>query len=264
MQSHYETLLLEYLTPQILQVSLNRLERHNAINSQMMKDLSNFWAHVAQDNKEVRCIILTGNGDKAFCAGADLKERMGLDLKTWREHRAFLEQAMLAMSNCAIPIIAAVNGVAFGGGLELVLAADFAYASEAASFAQSEVKLGLMPGAMGTQNLPRACGLRRAKELALTGDAFSAQEAYEWGIVNQVCPAKQLAGQVFSVAEKIAHNAPLAVQATKQAINTSHYSDITSGFAAELEAYNTLLNTADREEGIRAFNEKRVPQFKGK
>src|SRR5262249_12895850 len=145
--------------------------------------------------------ILTGSGQKAFCAGADLKERQQIDLVTWRQQHNVFQQAMLAMLDCSIPIIAAVNGVAFGGGLELTLAADFAYAATTATFAQSETKLGIMPGAMGTQNLPSACGLRRAKELCFTGQAFSAQQACEWGIINQLVEPDDLLPKVMSVAQ---------------------------------------------------------------
>lgn len=244
----------------ILLVTFDRPEVRNAINTAMISELRDLWQRIYQHPKSLRCIILTGNG-KAFCAGADLKERDRMNMAELKAQRAVFEQAMLAMVDCPIPIIAAVNGSAFGGGLELLLASDFAYATTDATFSQSEVRVGLMPGAMGTQNLPRACGIKRAKELTFTGDVFSAQEAFEWGIVNKLSSPENLLNDVLATAKKIAENAPLAVRQAKKALNVSQHLDIKSGFAFELEAYNRVLASKDREEGIRAFNEKRKPVF---
>lgn len=255
------TLKLEKISPHILLVTLNRPEVLNAFNSVMMRELWQLWSGLIADPEDTRCIILTGSGEKAFCAGADLKERQGLELKIWRLQHIALQQAMLAMLDCPVPIIAAVNGVAFGGGLELTLASDFAYAATHARFAQSETKLGIMPGAMGTQNLPRACGLRRAKELTFTAEVFSAEDALQWGIVNKLCEPEQLMPAVCAAAEKIAANAPLAIRQAKKALNISQQSDLKSGYLYEIEAYNFLLTTKDRIEGIGAFNEKRKPIF---
>lgn len=259
----YKTLRLLQNDPHILIVTLNRPQRFNAINSEMMLDLRDLWQSLFVDSGSLRCLILTG-ADPAFCAGADLKERHALPLHEWQAHRAIFTQAMLAMIDCPVPVIAAVNGAAFGGGLELILACDFAYAAKTATFAQSEVKIGLIPGAMGTQHLPRACGLRRAKELALTGATFTAEEAQGWGVINKVCSSDQLAEEVVSVAKIICENAPCAIRQVKKCLNLSQQVDLKSGFNFELEAYNHLLPTADREEGIRAFNEKRKPLFTGK
>lgn len=257
----FETLTLEYPQSDILQVNLNRPEVMNAINSVMMQELWQLWSTLYSNYRGIRCVILTGSGSKAFCAGADLKERYHLDLKTWRQQHAVFQQAMLAMIDCPVPIIAAVNGAAFGGGLELTLASDFAYAATSVVFVQSETKLGIMPGAMGTQNLPRACGIRRAKELCFSASSFTAQEAYDWGIVNQLFPPEALLPATIKTAQKIAENAPVAVREAKKAMNMSQHLDIKSGFFYELEAYNYLLTTKDREEGISAFNEKRQPKF---
>ena len=193
MNNKYKTLETSLVQEGALLVTINRTEVRNALNSEMMRDFRDLWQDMYVDSQGVRCIILTGKGDKAFCAGADLKERNNLDLATWQKHHATLEQAMLGMINCPIPIIAAVNGVAFGGGLELLLASDFAYSCDTATFAFPETKIGIMPGAMGTQNLPRACGLRRAKEICLTGAPFSAQDALEWEHYQQkICSADRL------------------------------------------------------------------------
>jgi enoyl-CoA hydratase len=257
----YNTITLEHINEFILQITLNRPEAMNAINSEMMQELQHFWEGMKKKSV-IRCIILTGNG-KAFCAGADLKERKNLDVTTWRKQRNALENAMLAMIDCPCPVIAAVNGAAFGGGLELILAADFAYAVDNAVFAQSETKWGLIPGAMGTQNLPRACGSRRAKELCFTAESFNAEEALHWNIVNKLSRPENLLSDVINVAQKIAANAPLAVRYAKQAINTADHTDIKTGFAFEVKVYNQVLPSKDREEGIKAFNEKRAAEFTG-
>jgi enoyl-CoA hydratase len=264
MDTEFKTLQIDRPHDIILQVTLNRPEVRNAINIDMMHELFRLWHELDDSQEGYRCIILTGAGDKAFCAGADLKARSKLSLDEWRKQHAVLQQAMLAMSICPIPIIAAVNGAAFGGGLELTLASDFAYAADTAVFSQSEVKVGLMPGAMGTQNLPRACGIRRAKELTFTAESFTAQQAYERGIVNKICKPAQLLEEVLVTAVKIAENAPLAIRQAKRALNVSHHLDIQSGYEYEVEAYNRILPTADREEGIRAFNEKRKAEFVGR
>lgn len=263
MKSKFKTLTLETLNQHILLVTLNRPEVRNAINLEMMQDLLLLWSEMTKNHEALRCVILTGTGDKAFCAGADLKARRNMTIEIWKEQHLTLQNAMRAMIDFPIPIIAAVNGAAFGGGLELVLASDFAYAVDTATFAQSEVKIGLMPGALGTQNLPRAVGIRRAKELTFTGETFSAQQAFEWGIINKVCAHEDLMYEVLKTAEKISANAPLAVRQAKQALNASQDLDIHTGYSYEIEAYNQVLPTQDRVEGIKAFNEKRKPDFKG-
>lgn len=260
--SNYATLIVDRPFPSILQISLNRPAARNAINALMMQELLAIWEALSKD-QQTRCVILTGIGT-AFCAGADLKERQHISIETWQTQRQYLEKAMLVMVSCPMPIIAAVNGAAFGGGLELLLACDFAYAAHTATFAQSEVKMGLMPGAMGTQNLPRAAGLARAKELTFTAATFSAEQALMWGIINKMVEPDALLSQVYAVAETIADNAPLAIRQAKQALNVARHTDLKTGFKHEVDLYQPLLSTQDREEGIRAFNEKRKPQFQGK
>lgn len=255
------TLQLTSPATHILKITLNRPEVLNAINSIMMSELKQLWTELKHNHHDIRCIILTGTGDRAFCAGADLKERKNLDLASWKKQHIPLEQAMLAMHETPIPIIAAVNGAAFGGGLELALNSDFIYASSETRFAQSEVKLGIMPGAMGTQQLSRAVGLARAKELSFSGEAFTAEQAFQWGLVNQIFPKEQLQAQALAKAEQIANNAPMAVRQVKKAIQVSSHLDIKSGYEFELAAYYQLLPTQDRIEGIAAFNEKRKPKF---
>jgi enoyl-CoA hydratase/carnithine racemase len=164
---------------------------------------------------------------------------------------------------CPVPIIAAVNGAAYGGGCELAAMADFAYAARHARFAQTEVKLGIIPGAGGTQNLARAVGERRAKELILSGRVFSAEEALEWGLVNAVFEAETLLAETQATAEQIAANGPIAVRQAKQAITRGLQMSVADGLAFEIEAYNRTVPTKDRLEGVAAFNEKRVPKFNG-
>ena len=229
-----------------------------------MQNLRDLWRELSDRETDMRCVVLTGDGERAFCAGADLKERLGIDSDTWRNHHTLLEQAMFAMLECPVPIISAVNGAAFGGGLELVLASDFAYASTFATFSFPETALGIIPGAMGTQHLPDACGIRRAKELCFTGSVFTAGEALQWGIVNKVFPTSALLGETLSTAKAIARNAPLAIREAKKVINAAGQFDIRDGYTTELEAYNRLVATEDRYEGIRAFNEKRRPKFNGR
>lgn len=261
MLSSFTTLKLDESSQEVLCLTLNRPDVLNAINSVMMEELFRFWGEVSA--LSYRCIVITGQGDSAFCAGADLKERYQLSETLWREQHAVLQQAILAMNACTIPIVAAVNGVAFGGGLELALSADFIYAANTARFAMPEVKLGLMPGAMGTVHLPRACGLRRAKELALTGKPFSAEEAFAWGIVNQLCSSQEVLDAALGVAHDIALNAPLSIEQVKSSMNSVVLAELEADYCHEVSCYNKVLGSSDRVEGVSAFNEKRTPIFKG-
>ena len=262
MNQEFSTLSIHKHSACVWQVSLNRPEVCNAINSVMMKELLVLWTQL-NEQPDLRAVVLTGEGEKAFCAGADLKERLDLDVITWQAQHAVLQDAMRAMMACQFPIIGAINGAAFGGGLELTMACDFAYAADNAIFSQSEVKLGIMPGAMGTQNLPRAVGTRKAKELTMTGERFSAAQALEWGLLNRVTSRDDLLPQAIATAESIAENAPIAVRQAKKAINFATSANLMEGYGIEVSCYNSLLATQDRKEGIRAFNEKRKPTFIG-
>jgi enoyl-CoA hydratase len=263
LRTDFETLLVTRPEEHLAVVTLNRPERSNAINTQMGCDLRDFFGGLYVNAEGIRCIVLTGAGDKAFCAGGDLKQRNEMTDQAWREQHAVFEQHVRAIMDCPIPMLAAVNGAAYGGGLELALTTDFIYAARSARFALTETSLGILPGAAGTQNLPRACGVRRAREIILTAQAFTAQEAFDWGIVNKLCEAEALIGDALSTARRIAANAPLAVRQAKKALSAATDLDLKSGYAFEIEAYNQLIPTRDRLEGIRAFNEKRPPVFKG-
>ena len=244
-------------------VRLNRPEASNALNTQMGFDLVAFFEEAALNPGDVRCLILTGAGDKAFCAGGDLKQRDGMTNAAWlHQHRVF-ERMTRAIIGCPIPVIAAVNGAAYGGGCEIAAACDFIYASETARFAQTETSLGIMPGGGGTQTLARAVGERRAKDLILSGKPFSAAEAADWGLVNAVFPAGDLIPAVLAIAQRIAANAPLAVRAAKSSVHRGLQMGLADGLAVEIDIYNALVPTTDRLEGVRAFNEKRPPRFTG-
>ncbi len=261
----YATLKLSEPAPHIVEVTLNRPDARNALNTTMMEELRTVFAAWYVEQADTRCVIITGSGDKAFCAGADLKERNGMTDETWRRQHAIVEQMARAVVDCPIPIIAAVNGAAFAGGCEIALATDFIYASANARFAQTEVALGIIPGAMGTQNLPRAIGLRRAKEAILSATPFTAEEAHAWGLVNKLFPTVEtLRAGALEAARRIAANAPVAARQAKASISKSADLDRANGYAYEIEAYNRTVGTEDRREGILAFNEKRKPDFKGR
>jgi len=260
----YATLAVEARGEQLLRVQLNRPEVLNALNTQMGADLLDLWMRVTAEPGNLRCIVLTGAGERAFCAGGDLKERDGMTQAQWQAQHELFERAFVALVECPVPVIAAVNGHAFGGGLEIALCCDFIYAVPGARFAQSEVRLGIMPGGMGTQNLPRAVGERRAKELILSARQFSAAEGLEWGLVNRICEPAQLIEEALATAQAIAENAPLAVRQAKKSVHYGLQMDLATGYRFEIEAYNRLVDTDDRREGVKAFNEKRKPEFKGK
>ena len=250
--------------PGVLLLTLNRPEVANALNTQMGRDLHSLFLGLILDPGELRCVVVTGAGEKAFCAGGDLKERNGMSDETWRRQHAIFEQAFYAVMDCPVPVIAAVNGSAFGGGCELALACDFVFAAEHARFGLPETSLGIIPGAGGTQTLARAVGVRRAKELILSATPFSAQDALEWGLANRVVRDDALLPAALDCAGRIAANAPIAVRQAKRAIGVGIETDLKTGLAIEIEAYNRTATTEDRREGVAAFNEKRRPNFVGR
>ncbi|MDB5924160.1 MAG: Enoyl-CoA hydratase [Betaproteobacteria bacterium] len=264
MNEHMTTLRCETSPEGILTITLDRPDTRNAINTQMGRELREIFAPLVFEAKDVRCIIVTGSGDKAFCSGGDLKERNGMSDADWRSQHALFEEAGYAIMNCSAPVIAAVNGGAFGGGCELALACDFIYAATSARFALTETSLGIIPGLGGTQNLPRAVGERRAKELIMSARLFSAQEALEWGMVNQLCEDAQLMSMTLEAARRICANGPVAVRQAKKAIHYGLNADLRTGLAFEIESYNRTVVTEDRLEGVKAFVEKRKPRFAGK
>lgn len=260
----FETLLVERPAEQVLLVTLNRPESLNALNTQMGRDLVQFFEDVALDPAAGRCIVLTGTGTRAFCSGGDLKERRGMTDDAWTRQHLIFERMARAIVNCPIPVLGAVNGAAFGGGCEIALACDFLYAAATARFALPEVGLGIMPGSGGTQHLPRAVGERRAKELILSGRPFTAAEAQEWGLVNRVIAPESLRAEALATATAMAAHAPLSLVQAKRSIHHGLQMSLADGLAFEIEAYNRLVPTEDRREGVLAFNEKRKPRFQGR
>ncbi|MCX7272031.1 MAG: enoyl-CoA hydratase-related protein [Burkholderiales bacterium] len=260
----YQTLLTEQVGEHVLVVTLNRPQVRNALNTQMWHELLDLWTRLGAEPGEVRCVVLTGAGEQAFCAGGDLKERDGMTAAVWRHQHALIEREYRAMLDFPLPVLAAVNGHAFAGGFEIMLACDFAYAVPGARFALTEVTLGIMPGAGGTQLLPRAVGERRAREILLTGKPFSAAQAFEWGALNALCEPAELLPRVLEVAQTIAGNAPLSVRQAKKSVRFGMQMELQTALRFEAEAYDHLVDTDDRLEGVRAFNEKRKPRFLGR
>jgi len=256
-----QTILLTEPMPRVAVVAFNRPEVANALSTLMGEELLLAWTELAA-REDLRCVVLTGEG-RHFQAGADLKERNGMTDEAWAaQHRVF-EAMVRAQLSVPVPIIAAVNGAAMGGGCEMTLACDFAYASETARFGLPEVGLGIMPGLGGTQLLRRCAGERRAIELLTTGRPFTAAQALEYGVVNGVTAPEALMETVMAVAAEIAAKAPLSVRALKHVVHEGHSLDLAAAMEMELSAYNRLFKTADRREGVASFNEKRTPTFKG-
>lgn len=262
--SAYETIRLDRVGPHVLHVQLHRPEVGNAIDTQMGRDLLDLWTRLTEDAGGVRCIVLSGAGDKIFCAGGDLKQRDGMSEAQWRAQHEIFERMFWTLADLPVPVIAAVNGHAYAGGLELALHCDFIYASSAARLALTEVKLGIIPGGGGTQNLPRAIGDRRAKEILMTGAPFTARQAFEWGLANRVLEPADVVPAALETAATIAANAPLAVRQIKKSVRYGGQMELRTAYRFEIEAYNHLIDTQDRLEGVRAFNEKRKPDFQGR
>ena len=264
MRDSYETILIERLQADVLLVTLNRPAVANAMNTQMGHDLLEVFETLIADPDQFWAVVLTGAGDRAFCAGGDLKERHGMTDAAWQAQHHVFERKTRALIECPMPVIAAVNGAAFGGGCEMALACDFIYASRRARFALPEVTLGIMPGAGGTQTLPRAVGERRAKELLLSGKAWSGEDALRWGMVNRLCEPASLVDEAVETAKTIAANAPISIRQAKRSIHHGLSLSLADGMLFEIEAYNRMVPTEDRREGVAAFREKRKPRFKGR
>lgn len=256
-----ETIKITEPAPGVVVVAFNRPEVANALSTQMGLELLETWAAL-KDRADVRCIVLTGEG-RHFQAGADLKERNGMTDEAWAEQHSVFEAMIRAQLSVDVPVIAAVNGAAMGGGCEMTLACDFAYAADTARFGLPEVGLGIMPGLGGTQLLTRQAGERKAIEILVTGRPLSAEEALAAGIVNKVVPADQLMSAVLETAQRIAANAPLSVRALKHVVHEGNSMDLAAAMELELAHYNRLFKTADRREGVASFNDKRTPAFKG-
>ncbi|MFT4726916.1 MAG: enoyl-CoA hydratase [Granulosicoccus sp.] len=264
MQTSTDTLHIESIDEHVQLITLNRPEASNAFNTKMAWDLISVFEDYATTLSDTRVVVLTGSGSKSFCAGGDLKERKGMSDQQWQAQHLVYERMIRAIIGCPLPTIGAINGAAYGGGCELAAALDFIYVSDNARFAQTEVRIGIIPGAGGTQTLARAIGEKRTKEVILTGQVFSAEDALNWGLANKVYPHNELLEAALSTAKVIASNAPIAVKQAKQSIHKGIQMSLSDGLAFEIEAYNRTVPTEDRREGVLAFNQKRKPIFRGK
>jgi enoyl-CoA hydratase len=256
----YKTLLTS-LELGIFTVTINRAEKMNALNRDVMHDLDEVTNEI-EKNAGIRGVILTGAGQKAFVAGADISEFLGLSSSEGVNLARTGQNIFFKFENCSKPIVAAVNGFALGGGCELAMACHFRIASENAKFGQPEVNLGLIPGYGGTQRLVQLIGKGRAMELLMTGNMIDAQQALQYGLVNYVVPQEELISKAKSILEQIIKKAPLAVSRCITAANSVFGPE--NGYDTEIEAFGQCFDTEDMKEGAAAFLEKRKAEFKGR
>lgn len=256
-------LVLEERKDQVVILTLNRPEVMNAFNFAMLNALKEKVEALHFDS-DVRVVIITGAGEKAFCAGADLKERATMPEDKVKQFIFTIRNLFTFIEYMNKPVIAAVNGIALGGGTELALACDIRIASTNASMGLTETRLAIIPGAGGTQRLPRLIGRGKAKELIFTGRRVDAQEALDIGLVNKICPPDKLIDTCMEMASMICETGPIAIQQAKYAINYGLEVDLHTGLAIESNAYWITIPTEDRLEGLRAFKEKRKPVYKGR
>lgn len=258
----YENIMVAY-KGSVAVITFNRPKALNALNLALLSEFSDAL-DVLAENEDIRVLVLTGAGEKAFVAGADISELAQLSplrtkLLSERSHAIFLK-----LENMSKPVIAAVNGFALGGGSEIALACDFVYASETAKFGLPEINLGLIPGYGGTQRLPRLVGKSRAKEMIFTGNMISAAEAKEMGFVNRVFPPETLMDEVMKTADNIAAKGAVPLRAAKQAVNDGFNVDLQTGLRIEINHFAMTMLSSDAKEGMQAFLEKRKATFKGK
>jgi enoyl-CoA hydratase len=247
----------------IAYVTLNRPRVLNALNLQTWTDLRTAFEE-ARDDAAVRGVILTGAGDKAFIAGADISELAQVTAVEAEASSRYGQEVLNLVENLGKPVIAAVNGFALGGGCETAMACTIRVAAENAKFGQPEVKLGLIPGGGGTQRLPRLVGKGRALQIILSGEIISAQEAYRIGLVNEVVPAADLITRAEAILRQIFANAPLAVKFSLEAVNKGLETSQAEGLALEASFFGLCAGTEDKNEGTQAFLQKRAPQFQGR
>ncbi|WP_332306307.1 enoyl-CoA hydratase-related protein [Desulforapulum autotrophicum] len=249
--------------PGVVILTLNRPAAMNSLNFAMLNQVRDALDDL-QYRDDIRCLIITGAGERAFCAGADLKERATLSQNEVKRFIFTIRNLLTSIQNLSKPVIAAVNGIALGGGTELALAADIRIASTTAVMGLTETRLAIIPGGGGTQRLPRIIGVAKAKELIFTGRRVTAAEALEIGLVNQTCAPEELLDHCLSMAEMIKETGPIAVEMAKYAINQGIETDLATGLAIESNAYRVTIPTEDRIEGLTAFREKRKPVYKGR
>lgn len=250
------------MSERLATITLNRPEALNALNTKMLSELTMAFEHLSMA-ADVGAIILTGAGDKAFAAGADIKDMAGLN---GMEMQRFSEKGRRlgdVMATCSKPVIAAINGYALGGGCELALACDIRIASDRAKLGQPEVNIGIIPGFGGSQRLPRLVGAGWAAELVFTGDSIDAATAERIGLVNRVVPHDRLMHEARALASKVLAKGPAAIALAKACLRAAQEMPLAAGLAFETSAFGLVGTTQDKEEGIRAFLEKRAPAWKG-
>ncbi|HLU26566.1 MAG TPA: enoyl-CoA hydratase-related protein [Longimicrobiales bacterium] len=257
----YETLLVNIDAP-VATVVVNRPEKRNALNATVHREMVEALDALRED-PEVRVVIITGTGDRAFIAGADIGEFLE---RTPLEQREFMQtpRAYDAIASYPKPTIAMINGFALGGGCEVALACDIRVAAQTAKLGQPEIRLGIIPGGGGTQRLPRLVGFGRAMRLILTGELISAEEAERIGLVDAVVPDEELVPYTRKLAEAIAAHSPVALRVAKDAVRAALSMPLDEGLRYERELFITAFSSEDRVEGVRAFLEKRAPEFRGR
>lgn len=264
MGSQYENIKLEHKENGVWVLTINRPQALNALNSGVLNEMGEAVRQISELRfEDAKALIVTGAGEKAFVAGADIKEMIDLNEDQAKQFSQRGQSIFHEMNLLKIPVIAAVNGFALGGGLELALACDFIIASENAKFGLPEVSLGLIPGFGGTVRLTRAVGIRRARELTLTGDMINATQALQMGLVNHVVPQAELIATVMKKIEMILLRSPLAVAEAKKSINQAFDLDTEPALENEAQIFANLFTSQDTREGTQAFIEKRKPSFKG-
>ena len=257
----YETLLLER-RGRVAVITVNRPDKMNALNIQTRQEGAAALDEL-RDDAEVRVVVITGAGPKAFIAGADISEFAGRTAVTQRE--VMLGRSLFtAVDGFPKPVIAMVNGYCFGGGCELAMACDLRVASDTASFGQPEINLGIIPGGGGTQRLTRLVGETKAMELILTGDRIDAQTAFQIGLVNMVVPAADLEAKTMELANRLSEKSPVALRMAKEAVKTASRANLDEGVRREIDLFAICFSSEDKDEGVKAFMEKRKPEFKGR
>ena len=258
---NYENLIIETENG-ITTVTINRERQLNALNTQTMLELQHFFGENLPKQQGIKGVILTGAGEKAFVAGADIKEFLGLEGNAGQEMAQRGQDIFFSIERSSVPVVALVNGFALGGGCELAMACHLRIATPNARFGQPEVKLGIIPGYGGTQRLIQYLGKTKAVELLLTADMIKADEAYQLGLLNYVLPADEAKQKAIELIEKIAAQGPIAIQKVIESVN-AYFEAGTNGFDAEVKAFGETTGTEDFKEGAAAFIEKRAANFKG-
>lgn len=257
-----KTIELDVIENHIALITLNREKAANSLNKQLLTEFNNAIDQV-NENRNIHCVIITGKGNKVFSAGADLKERESMNDQEVIEAVKYISSTINNIEKIQVPVIAAINGSAFGGGLEIALACDIRIGSEDISVGLTETSLAIIPGAGGTQRLSRLIGTGRAKQMIYTAERVSAGKAFAYGLLEEIIPQKNFINQVIIFAEKIIKNGPLALMLAKQAIDEGINLSLEEGLKLEHQLYKKTIPSRDRKEGLKAFKEKRKPTYKG-